>query len=197
MAVDELPQGAGDKPEYVRATSEAEAALATFKAEIAQASVGQVAWRRSSLGKAPGLALRISNVLAHLRWSANPVDLAPTEIDLSVMRDAIQFVQAYAVPNAERLQRIVASGDAEGDARALVALIQEHRWSRFHATDLKRHASTRLRDTRQRKDALEILIAAGVIAEDFQREGDTKGRLREEYRVNPQVLAMAAHPSPL
>ncbi|TXN17303.1 DUF3987 domain-containing protein [Methylobacterium sp. WL122] len=196
MTLDELPQNAGDKPEYVRATPDAEIALATFKAEIARASVGQAAWRRSSLGKAPGLALRISNVLAHLRWSADPVAPAPADIDLSVMRDAILFVRTYVIPNAERLQRIVASGDAEGDARALVALIQEHRWTRFHITDLKRQASQRLRDTRQRKDALEILIAAGLIAEDFQRDGDTKGRPREEYKVNPRVLASTAQPSP-
>lgn len=187
-AIDGLPQDAGHAPFYVRATADAEADLVAFKTRMAHAGSATTAWRRSSLNKAPGLALRISNVLAHLRWSADPVGLPPDTIERDVMRDAIRFVENYCLANAERLQQHVATADAEGDARGLLGLIQEHGWTRFHLTDIKRHAPRRLGEARYRNDALEILVEAGLIRPDFHREGDTKGRMREEYLVNPQAL---------
>lgn len=187
-ALDGLAQDTGNKPFYVHATPEAEADLKAFKVRMAQAGAGTNPWRRSSLNKAPGLALRISNVLAHLRWSADPVGPSPEIIERSVMRDAIQFVEEYCLPNADRLRQHVTTADAEGDARGLLAMIQEQGWERFHLTDIKRHARERLTETRYRNVALEILTEAGLIRPDFHREGDTKGRMREEYVVNPQAL---------
>ena len=188
--LDGLEQDEGNKPFYVRATPEAEEDLLAFKVRMAQAASATTAWRRSSLNKAPGLALRISNVLAHLRWSAEPVGPPPATIERDVMRDAIQFVEGYCLANAERLHRHVATADAEGDARGLLGMIQEHGWERFHLTDIKRYATQRLSEARYRNDALEILTEAGLIRPDFQREGNTKGQMREEYLVNPKALRL-------
>ena len=106
---------------------------------MAQGGSATTAWRRSSFNKAPGLALRISNVLTHLRWSADPVGPPPDTIERDVMRDAVQFVEGYCLANAERLHQHVATADAEGDARGLLGMIQEHGWERFHLTDIKRY----------------------------------------------------------
>lgn len=187
-AIDGLPQDAGNTPFYVRATADAEADLVDFKTRMAHAASATTAWSRSSLNKAPGLALRISNVLAHLRWSADRVGPSPDTIERDIMRDAIRFVEDYCLANAERIRQHVATADAEGDARGLLGLIQEHGWTRFHLTHIKQHATQRLDEARYRNDALEILIEAGLIRPDFQREGNTKGRMREEYLVNPQAL---------
>jgi len=191
-ALDQLKMAEGDKPVYVRATPDAARELDAYSQKIALECAGEAPWRSSSLGKAPGIVLRVSCILTHLRWSAAQDGPEPTEISLEVMHDAIRFVHDYCMPNAKRLQRIVASGDAEGDASGLLGLIREHKWPRFNITDVKRHARQRLRETNRREDALDILELAGLIKPDPKREGETKGRPRRDFVVNPLVHQAAA-----
>ncbi|KOX56910.1 hypothetical protein ADL19_10015 [Streptomyces purpurogeneiscleroticus] len=119
------------------------------------------------------------------------MEASPTQIMPDVMSDAIRFMREYALPNAERLEHVVTPGEIEGDARALMALILEKGWQRFHITDIKRYGPARIKVPVQRNDALDVLEKAGLIRRDFQREGDTRGRQREEYDVNPMILRPA------
>src|SRR5215471_15313986 len=58
---------------------------------------------RSAIGKARGLALRLSLVLAHLRWSAKDgIDAPPSEINEANFVAATRFIIEYSMPMAER-----------------------------------------------------------------------------------------------
>jgi len=58
---------------------------------------------RSAMGKARGLALRLSLVLEHLYWSAEDGYSAPPDvIEESTLLAAARFVSEYAMPMAER-----------------------------------------------------------------------------------------------
>jgi hypothetical protein len=80
----------------------------------------------------------------------------------------------------------VAVGDAKADARAVVAILRGR--DCFTGHQLQRVASGRLASTAIRKDACAILVEAGLRYWKPEPEGITKGREREEYRVNAKVI---------
>jgi hypothetical protein len=62
--------------------------------------------RRSAIGKARGLALRLSLVLEYLRWSGEERFIVPPDkISDDAMLAATRFVSEYAMPMADRLYR--------------------------------------------------------------------------------------------
>ena len=146
------------------------------------------AWYASTLGKVPGLALRLSTVLTYLWWSTEG-DEQPTEISPKAMRAAIHLLDAYFLPQAERVRQSASVTDGEADARALVAVLREQGWERFTGRKLHRVARGRLTDLRHRKAACQTLVEAGLLREDFQRAGETPGRKQEWYDVNPVVFS--------
>lgn len=98
-------------------------------------------------------------------------------------------MNAYFLEQAKRVRQTAAVGDGEADARAVLAILRERKWDdRFTGRQLQRVASGRLADTRNRKAACAILVEAGLLFWKAEREGTTKGRGREEYRVNAKYI---------
>lgn len=150
------------------------------------------AWYASTVNKAPGLALRLSLVLTYLRWSVEGDTAEPQEIDAANMQRAITLMDEYFLPQAERVRDCASLGDAENDARALIALIRKLGLDRVTGRMIHRIASGRLADTRIRKAAFDVLVDAGLLREAFTRKGKTAGRQKEWYLVHPLVLGNQA-----
>lgn len=104
------------------------------------------------------------------------------------MRDAVALVDRYFMAHAERLLRRTATGDSEGDAKAVLKLAQDNGWREFTGRDIQRKSSGRLAEARYRNPALELLLSACLLRFDPRREGNTQGRMQERYVVNPRVF---------
>ncbi|MDE4914744.1 DUF3987 domain-containing protein [Methylobacterium sp. 092160098-2] len=170
-------------------TAEAIDLLQPFGQKMLDDGRGKSAWYASTLNKAPGQALRLSAVLAFLRWSAEADADVPTSIEVDRMQDAIDLMEIYFLEQAKRVRQTAAIGDGEADAKAVLAILRERDWRDcFTGRQLQRVASGRLADTRNRKAACEILVDAGLLFWKPEREGTTRDREREEYRINPIIF---------
>lgn len=190
IAIDDLPTRIANRPDEVSVSPQATDLLQAFGQKMMDEAHGKSAWYASTVNKAPGQALRLSAVLTFLRWSGEAVDgEAPTTIEADRMADAIRLLDTYFLEQAKRVRQTATVGDAEADARAVLAILRDRGWrDTFTGRQLQRVASGRLANTRNRKDACAILVDAGLLWWKPEREGTTKGREREEYRVNARVI---------
>ncbi|GJD80975.1 hypothetical protein GCM10007886_31050 [Methylobacterium gregans] len=190
IAIDDMTTRVKDRPDEVAVSSEATDLLQTFGQQMMDDARGKSAWYASTLNKAPGQALRLSAVLTFLQWSGGAEDTdPPTTIDAARMAKAIHLMKVYFLEQAKRVRQTATVGDGEADARAVLAILRERDWRDcFTGRQLQRVASGRLANTRLRKDACAILVEAGLLYWKPEREGTTKGREREEYRVNARVI---------
>lgn len=174
------------EPKRVPCSPAATDLLEAYGQTILDRSQSVTPWYASTLNKAPGLALRLSLVLTFLRWSSEVDKPEPEEIDGSAMAAAIVLMEDYFLPQAERVRDCASVGEGESDARTLIALIRRLGTERVTGREVHRIATGRLADTRIRQAAFDILVDAGLLVEDFKREGKTPGRKKEMYRVHPK-----------
>lgn len=186
IAIDDLKTEVANRPDEVAVTPAATDLLQAFGQRMMDDARGKSAWYASTLNKAPGQALRLSAVLTFLRWCGENWDVEPpTTIDADRMSDAIRLMDVYFLEQAKRVRQTATVGDGEADARAVLAILRERGWKDcFTGRQLQRVASGRLANTALRKEACAILVEAGLLWWKPEREGTTKGREREEYRVN-------------
>ncbi len=183
-ALDRTPEGEPVEPTWVELTDDAVKALEEFGQRMLNTAAGKSARYASTLNKVPGQVLRLSAVLTFLEWNAKAEGIeVPTRIELGTICSAIHVMDRYFLKQAQRVRQTAAVGDGDADARAILAIIRERKWSIFTGRQLQRVVSGRLANTTIRKDAGEVLVEAGLLEEKFEHNGPTQGREREEYRV--------------
>jgi hypothetical protein len=93
---------------------------------------------------------------AWLRWRGRK--------SLGWVADAIRLMDVYFLQQAKRVRQTATVGDAEADARAVLAILRERDWRDCSTgRQLQRVASGRLANSRNRKDACAILVEAGLL----------------------------------
>lgn len=189
-ALDRTTDGEVVEPTRVELTEGAVLALEEFGQRMLNTAAGKSAWYASTLNKAPGQVLRLSAVLTFLDWSAKAdATLVPTCIERHVVVAAIDLMDRYFLKQAQRVRQTAAVGDGEADARAVLAILRQRNWrTSFTGRQLQRVASGRLANTTIRNDACDILVEAGLLELQPEREGPTAGRKRQEYRVNTGAI---------
>jgi len=143
----------------------------------------------SVFGKAPGQVLRIALVLEHLWWCGETsLSLPPSRISNDAINAAAALVEDYLKPMAERV-----FGDAtlpEGDrlAAVLARWILRESPTILNARDIRRKARLPgLREADKVRLGLNVLVEADWLRPAFNRAGESTGRQREDYLVNPKV----------
>jgi hypothetical protein len=143
---------------------------------------------RSAVGKARGLALRISLVLAYLRWCGRDgYDAPPAEISEDDFLAAAKFVAESAMPMAERVFGDAERTRADLDALTLAQWIRKARPTEIHVRTLQRDVRLPgLIKAERIHAACEVLVDAEWLrkppsATAFQE------RRREAYPVNPRL----------
>jgi Protein of unknown function (DUF3987) len=143
---------------------------------------------RSAIGKARGLALRLSLVLEYLRWCgedgyAEP----PTVISDDALHAAAAFVIDYVIPSAERTYGDAACSDADRNVTMLARWIAKEKPDAVHVRDLQR--SVRLPGLRT-ADAIhaacKALIEAGWLGMPAGEMGHQR-RQTKAYPVSPRL----------
>jgi len=148
---------------------------------------------RSAYGKARGLALRVSLVLAMLRWCGKAgMAPPPAEIDRDAFAGACRLVADYFIPMAQRVYGDAAATQTERNAATLARWIKPERTAEVHVRRLQREVRlpAGLGDAETIHRAAGALIEAGWLLPPASGSGGTAGRPRSAYSVNPVVFEL-------
>jgi hypothetical protein len=140
----------------------------------------------SYIGKLPGVAVRLSAVLAFLDWADAPGMPEPERIGAEHFGRACHFVESYVLPMARRAYADASIPAAEQGARRILDLVRGERLATVSARDLQRRKLTGLRDAAAIKAALGVLAEADVLREE---KAPTQGRTASVWQVNPKLWA--------
>jgi hypothetical protein len=147
---------------------------------------------QSAYGKARGLALRLSLVLAMLRWCARPgMEAPPAEIGEDVFGAACDLVADYLMPMGERVFGDAAATQTERNAATLARWIVRTKAAEVHIRKLLREVRLPgLTDAETVRSACAVLVEAGWLTPP--PPGGFQARARAAYAVNPLVHEKAA-----
>ena len=144
----------------------------------------------SFVGKQSGAVLRLALVSELTRWAFDGGH-EPTEISNRSIAAAIQWCEDYAKPMAQRVYGDAAVSPMDRNASLLARYIRKHGLKRINIRELRQHPHKQHLKPLQPKgaldDVIEVLEDAGWLLPAFDRDGESKGRLRKDYLVNPAV----------
>jgi hypothetical protein len=178
----------GYKPMFVPLTAPAQKLMDDFRLAVRGWEAGAEGLLLSFVGKLPGLAARLSLVLACLDWAAED-DQLPNEVDAGHFKRAAELVGNYMLPMARRAYADAAVPQAERSARRLVATIREKRWARFNTRELMKLERAGLATAAELDPALSLLEDADCIRSVEQPAKPQGGRPSRLFMVNPALLA--------
>ena len=174
------------RPLFVQFTEKSLAAMTDFRRYCRELEGQHYGLMISHIGKLPGMAARLSLIIAYLDWAAGDVGLGePLEIELDVFNRATDFCRDYVVPMASRAYAEAATPPAERAAMSLAHLILEERLTDLNPRVISRRNRSGLKDTREVKAAIAILVDAHWLTEHTEK---TAGAPKTVWVVNPQVF---------
>jgi len=179
------------RPWLIPFTEEAKNSLDEFRKLVRGWETGSEGLLLSFIGKLPGLAVRLSLVLAYLDWAAGN-EVEPYDITTEHFSRATSFVGDYALPMARRAYTDASLSKSERAARRLIAVIREQSWERFTSREVLRLDRSGLATAKELNPVLAVLVEGDVIR---AVEGATKpqgGRPVRIFAVNPMILVGAA-----
>lgn len=146
---------------------------------------------KSFIGKLDGMALRLALVSELARWAYEGGD-EPRSISRATVEAVADFMESYAIAMAARVYGDAALPQVERNAATLARYIQRKKLKRVNARTLRREARLPgLRDAPPMQEAIAALVDADWLRPDSSRKGDTPGRHRADYTVNPTVWRVA------
>lgn len=148
---------------------------------------------KSALGKARGHALRLSCVLTHLWWGADPQAPweEPANIGEAAVATACEMLQTYFLPMAERVFGDASIPVAETHAAILARHIREKQLSTLNASKARYTVGAPLRETSSMDAACAELVEAGILQPISAPK--KRGRPSKDFSVNPAIFAQPAN----
>lgn len=174
------------RPWFVHFTEPARDLMDTFRLACREWEADAAGLLLSFIGKLPGLAARLSLVLALLDHAAEGAP-EPVEIEAQHFGRAAHLVEAYILPMARRAYAEASVPADERAARAVVALIREQRWDTFTSRKVLRLERAGLDTARKLNPALTLLVEAEVLRSIENPPGPQGGRPQRLFAVNPAV----------
>ena len=174
------------RPLFVNFTEKSLEAMTDFRRYCRELEGQHCGLMISHIGKLPGMAARLSLILAYLDWAADKVGLGePVEINLDIFNRAKTFCRDYVVPMASRAYAEAATPPAERAAMSLAHLIREERLTDLNPRVISRRNRSGLKDAREVKAAIAILVDAHWLTEHSEK---TAGAPKTVWFVNPLVF---------
>ena len=114
--------------------------------------------------------------------------MPPSRISKAAVLAAAGLVDDYLKPMAERVFGDAALPEGDRIAATVARWILRERPAVLNARDLRRKARLPgLREAEKVKLALNVLVEADWLRPVFGRAGDSTGRQREDYQINPRL----------
>ena len=147
----------------------------------------------SALGKARGLALRLSLNLEYLWWAARRgMEAPPATISRGAFAAAATLVADYLLPMAERTYGDAAAPARDRDAATLARWIAKERPEEVHVRTLQRDVRLPGMATADAiHEAAAVLMDAGWVLAPAGGSGQA-GRPKAAYAVNPELWGALA-----
>jgi hypothetical protein len=176
------------RPLTVPLTDAAVRRLEKFGQLLQERKEGAGGLLRSAIGKARGLALRLSLVLEHLYWCAEDNPTPPDVIREETLLAAAKFVIEYAMAMAERCYGDASCAELDRNTATLARWIAKERPDAVHVRHLQREVHLPgLREAKEIHAGCKSLIEAGWLGPAPGRGGQQRGR--EAYPVSPRLEA--------
>lgn len=172
------------RPFFLNLTDHAAEGLQEFRQQCRDWEVDATGIYKSHIGKLPGLAIRVSCVLAHLDYAATANGMIPTEIDSEHIGRACHLVGEHYRQHAFRAYGAGRPPAEIVGARVIADIIQTERVKRFKVRDIQHRERAGLRTAGDVKAALHVLKDADWIAEHREQNG---GRPSVTFSVNPRL----------
>jgi len=177
------------RPWMVPFSEEAKDQLDSFRLKLRGWEAGAEGLLLSYIGKLAGLAVRLSLILAYLDWAAGD-GVEPHDITYEHFDRATTFVEAYALPMAQRAYTDASISKSERGARRLIAVIREQKWTRFSSRAVLRLDWAGLATASVLNPVLSLLEEGDVIRAVEAGAKPKGGRPSRVYLVNPAVLTV-------
>ena len=146
---------------------------------------------KGTVGKAPGIALRLALVIEYLRWADHGA-AEPVNVSHVALASALDLVDGYIKPMALRVYGDAALPAVERNAATMARYIVKHRPTRINARDIRREwRLPGLKTAEAVKEAIDQLTEAEWLRAAPGRQGESTGRQRADFLVNPKVLVDA------
>jgi hypothetical protein len=164
-------------------------AIQEYRTQVAAAEVEVSGLYLSWLGKLPGMAVRLANVLEHLYWCGdNQEQAAPTAVSEQATVAAIAFLNDYAGPMARRCFGEAALPPVDRDARVLARWIMSNKPKTINSRDLRHAGALTTKDAGRYDAALGELAASGWLQANPGSRSEAGGRPRKDWEVNPSFM---------
>lgn len=173
------------EPKILRLTDKALDVLEAFGQDAERRTEEASGLFSGTLGKARGHALRLSCIIDHLWWAARPGEREPEEISDGAMQAAVNLMNTYFVPMAERVFGDASIPMAERRAMALAKYLKRAGLRTFNARDVRREIGGQLRDAAHMDEACEGLVEGNLIRLPTTAGPRGRGRPSKTYEVNP------------
>jgi hypothetical protein len=140
-------------------------------------------------GKLKGTVLRLALISELLRWADSDTRAEPDEVSAETIVAAIEFAETYAKPTAMRVFGDAALPPVERNAAGLARYILKARPSPLNARDARQQCGVAALKANHEamSEAIEHLVDADWLRPAPSRAGDTPGRARSDYLVNPAI----------
>lgn len=143
---------------------------------------------KGMVGKLRGTVLRLSLVSELLRWAIDG-GREPQSVSLRSVAYAAAYADSYAKPAALRVFGDASLPKVEKHAATLGRWLRRHKPGRINLRTLRRESGLPgLKDADALKAAVDMLVEAEWLRPAPSRAGDTAGRARSDYLVNPAIV---------
>lgn len=143
---------------------------------------------KSFVGKLDGMALRLALVCELAQWAYQGGE-QPKSISAATVVAVGDFLENYAIPMAARVYGDAALPPVDRNAATLARYIKRHGLKLVNARTIRReYRLPGMREADAVHQAIDALVDADWLRADATRVGDTPGRARADYTVNPAVL---------
>lgn len=188
LAALEMPADADGslRPWYVLFTEGAADLLQDFRNAVRNWETGAEGLLLSFTGKLPGLAVRLSLILAYLDFAADGGN-EPPSIGVNHFGRAAHLVETYILPMARRAYADASIPKEDRAARRLVSIIRNMRQDQFTSREILQLERPSLAVKTDLDPALAALEEASIIRKVVEPSGPKGGAPRRLYIINPAI----------
>lgn len=174
------------RPWFVPFSDDAREALDAFRQAVRAWESDAEGLLLSFTGKLPGMAVRLSLVIAIIEWASSESEL-PAEITIKHFGRAVHLVESYLLPMARRAYAEASTPARDMAARRLIAALRDRKADRFNAREIWKSGRKGIDNPDAVGAAINALEDADLIRLIDQPKTAKGGRPAKNYVVNPII----------
>ncbi|MGR9539369.1 YfjI family protein [Rhizobium leguminosarum] len=174
------------RPWFIPFSDDAKGLLDQFREDVRQWEGKAEGLLLSFVGKLPGLAVRISLVLAMMDYASGESS-EPAQISIEHFGRAAHFIESYLLPMAQRAYADASVSTKDRSARNLVKLIISQEMRQFSTRDILRMDQKGFSTASELDPLIKILEEADVLRQAPSSSSPQGGRPAKVFLVNPAL----------